>query len=60
MYRFSNTADDRVIDHADHSAEEWHAYLDSTALAQAHIPATASGFVCHTCQLVIVETFGGC
>jgi hypothetical protein len=57
MYRFTTHA--AVTDHADHVWEEWHAYVCDLSDAPEWVTGDMSGLCCHTCQLIIVDDFGG-
>lgn len=53
MYGFTTSADERVIDHAEHAIEEWHAYLSSEY--PEWVTPDATGVCCHTCSTIIVD-----
>lgn len=56
-YTFTTSADDQISAHADHTWEEWHAYVSSNV--PEHIGNAASGICCHTCRVIIVDSFAG-
>jgi hypothetical protein len=54
-YRFTTTADETLVDHADHIYEEWRGYVNDLTDAPAYVNGDSSGLCCHTCQLIIIE-----
>lgn len=59
MYRFTTSADARTVDHVHHNGEEWHAYLCDLSDDPEWVTGDTSGWCCHDCQLIIVESFAG-
>lgn len=49
------TKPSEALEHADHTVEEWHAYVCDTSEAPSWATGNASGLCCHTCEVVLVE-----
>lgn len=54
-YRYTHRRAERMIDHADHTWEEWHAYVCDLTDAPEWVTGDSTGLCCHTCELVIVD-----
>jgi len=53
-YSFVTKTAEPIVDHAEHTYEEWHAYLSGADLP-SWVLGSDTGICCHTCETIIVD-----